>query len=86
MSIKETAHVRGVKPRTILSHIKECIDADTISRSEIVHCATGNEVAIATIHRVCAELGTEKLKPIFEHFDGSYSYDTIQLAVLLFEQ
>src|SRR3989344_3820704 len=39
-----------------------------------------------SIHETFEKLGADKLKPVYEHHEGLYSYDTLRLARLLFNK
>lgn len=85
MTLAEIAAKRGLKAQTIIAHVQKLLDEGPMSRSDIGPLAAGEEEAISIIHEAFRELGTETLKPIFEHFNGAYPYDTIRLALLLYD-
>lgn len=81
-TIEEIAEIRTLKTDTILSHLgkryashKDVNLEDHISKEEIK--------AIEPLHKTYQE--GNALKPIFEHFNGQYSYGKLRLAMHIIE-
>ncbi|MBI5220687.1 MAG: AAA family ATPase [Candidatus Liptonbacteria bacterium] len=83
-TVEEAARAQGRKPATIIQHIEELLVLEKISRSDIAHLAKGKEKVVAEIQNALRELGAERLKPIYDRFEGRVPYETIRLARLLF--
>lgn len=85
-SVEETAKILGLKPDTVITHIEKLLAQNKINRSDFSHIAEGKEKVIKKIHEAFQELSAELLKPIFDRFNGQFSYTTIKIARLLFEK
>ncbi|MDB5187724.1 MAG: ATPase [Candidatus Kaiserbacteria bacterium] len=83
-SIQEVADMRTLSPTTIVGHIRELYmqgDLDKKDIQELVSPALAeyfDEVAA-----IFETQGTEKLAPIFNHFQGALSYEDLHIARLL---
>lgn len=84
-TIDEAASLQNKKSDTIINHIEELLALGKLSCSNISHLLKGKENIIAEIHDVFEKLGIERLKPIYDHFNGRFSYTTIRLAKLFFK-
>lgn len=85
-NIKEIAEIRGIKNSTIIDHITLLFEFGKIDKNDLSILMPKNssdENVIKSIQNALKTIGNEKLKPIFEHFEGQYSYDAIKLAKLL---
>lgn len=86
-TINEIAEERGLKERTIFDHIEELVKTKDIQRDDLTRLVTPALArAIPKIHALFKELDTDKLTPVFEEFDGLYSYDDIRLARMLIDK
>lgn len=88
-SVSEIAASRNLKASTIIDHIYDLLFAKKIDESRIAHLAPRDEKGRAdmfSIHETFEKLGADKLKPVYEHHEGLYSYDTLRLARLLFNK
>ncbi len=77
-SIEQIAEQRAFKASTIYQHISEGIETRQIELAEVIKLA---EAEIKQIEEQFLELATEEqhtLKPIFDVFDGEYSYDILR--------
>ncbi len=84
-SIEEIASEQNLTQGTIIKHLEELKEKGSVSVSDVSHIAGNCADDISEIQEVMRELGPGPYKPIFEHFEGRHSYDTIRLARLLFE-
>lgn len=84
-SIQEIAQERGLTETTVLSHIQKLYMTEHINPTDIEPLMS-RELArcLPNIHAAFGELGLERLKPVFEKFEGVYSYDDLQLARMLY--
>lgn len=83
-SIEEVAKRRGKSAGTILKHLEILLSLKKLYPEDVRHLMRINEKMIAEVHAAFRALGAERMKPVFEHFEGRVSYDTIHLARLLF--
>lgn len=84
-SIEETAKILGIKPDTIITHIEKLLAQNKIKLSDFSHISVGKVKVIEKIHEAFIILGAERLKPIYDKFNGQFSYTTIKIARLLFD-
>jgi ATP-dependent DNA helicase RecQ len=78
LSIEQIAEQRALKPSTIYEHLSQGIEARQIELNEVINLT---EEEIKQIEDKFLELPTEQqhtLKPIFDAFDGEYSYDILR--------
>ncbi|MFA6463860.1 MAG: helix-turn-helix domain-containing protein [Candidatus Paceibacterota bacterium] len=84
-TMKEIAKARKLKERTIFDHIEHLFDKKEISREEIMKLARPKlKKSLPQINKVFEKIGKEKLTPVFEKFEGEYSYDDLRIARMLF--
>ena len=82
--IPEIARIRELNPSTIFSHVDKLYQLKRIGREEIEPFVSIQlKDALPIIHAAFTELGLERLKPVFEKFEGLYSYDDLHLARML---
>lgn len=82
-TIGEIARTRGMSVGTIASHLENLALEGAIRAHEVAHLRPATEGAkkqYDTVIAAIAKIGDEKLKPIYEHLKGVYSYDDIKLA------
>lgn len=82
-TIAAVAKMRGRTEGTILEHLESLRTLGKLPVQDIVHLARGFEHAVAEIHDAFRELNTNRLSPVFEKFNGAYSYDKLRIARLL---
>ena len=83
-TINEIAEERGLKSRTVFDHIEELLKTGKIRPTELSRLISPKLAkALPKIHALFSELDTDKLTPVFEEFDGLFSYDDIRLARML---
>jgi ATP-dependent DNA helicase RecQ len=78
LSIEQIAEQRALKPSTIYEHLSQGIEARQIELNQVINLT---EEEIKEIEDKFLELPTEQqhtLKPIFDAFDGEYSYDILR--------
>ncbi|MBI5614263.1 helix-turn-helix domain-containing protein, partial [Candidatus Gottesmanbacteria bacterium] len=83
-TIAAVAKIRGRTEGTILEHLETLRTLGKLPIQDIAHLARGSEQAITKIHAAFRQLNTERLSPVFEKFNGIYSYDELRIARLLF--
>lgn len=84
-SIEEVAKKRGMSHDTIIKHLEILFSLEKLYPEDVRHLLLANEKTIFEIHAAFRALGSERLKPIFEHLAGRIPYDTIRLARVLFQ-
>jgi hypothetical protein len=84
-SVKAVASERGLVPTTIVSHIEELFESGKLVRDDIRHLASGTLKDLEVLQNELRKDEKMKLKPVFERFDGKYSYEDIRVARLLLE-
>jgi len=77
LSIEAIAQERNLRVSTISSHLVELISAgESINLDQII-----SPERQQAIRGAIALVGAERLKPIWEHLEGNYSYEEIRLVV-----
>jgi hypothetical protein len=82
-TLEEIARARGMSAGTICSHLEELVKQGVITSEHIAHLhpkTSAEKDRHAAIADAIAALGADKLKPLYEHLGGMYSYDDIKLA------
>jgi len=82
-TLEEIARARGMSVGTICSHLEQLVEQGIITADHIAHLhpkTPAEKDRYAAIADAIAALGAEKLKPIYEHLNGVYSYDDIKLV------
>jgi ATP-dependent DNA helicase PIF1 len=82
LDIHQVANERSRTVFTIFEHLEEARTHGVLPLPKLKHLIDGKEADIARIQAVLKTKDNDLLKPIFEHFDGEYDYDTIRLARL----
>lgn len=77
LSLEAIAQQRNLKVSTISSHLAELISEGKSINLDPIISPERQQVIRGAIEL----LGIEKLKPIWEHLEGSYSYEEIRLVV-----
>lgn len=80
-SVAAIAKERGVAESTIWSHIEQLIAERAITVGDIDHLLDGEWVTIwPEIQAAIESVGSEKLKPIYEHLNERHDYTVIRLG------
>lgn len=82
-TIPEVAKIRNQTEGTILKHLESLRTLGKLPIQDIAHLVRGFEDAVAGIHDAFRELDTDRLSPVFEKFNGAYSYGELRIARLL---
>lgn len=84
MDIAQIAKARSFSTNTILSHIEHLVKTKIIEKEVLARIVPSNMYnAIPKIHTIFKKLDTEKLTPVFEFFNGEYSYDELKIAKIM---
>ncbi len=82
--ISEIAEARKLTEATIFGHIEELVEKGKISKASLSRLLNAQlSKALPAIQGVFKKLDTNKLTPVFENFDGKYSYDDIRIARIM---
>lgn len=85
-TIAEIAEERNLTQTTILGHIEKLAGKGQIKDSELYRLITTElEDILPAIRAAFAELGADRLAPVFEKFQGRHSYSTLRIARILFQ-
>ncbi len=83
----QIAKERKISGTTVWSHLEKLAEEGELSRQQLeaLGDAFSNwDEAYAELHNYIDDLGTEKLKPIFEAAGEKYDYDMIRLARMMY--
>lgn len=84
LTLSDISFRRGVKPGTIIDHLDHLIETRFVSKEQLLDlCDKELGDNIPTIKQAFLDLGSEKLKPVFESFKGRFSYDELKLVRLI---
>ena len=83
-TIAEVSQIRGRTEGTIIEHLEDLKAMDKLPSDQIAHLKTeAGDRAVNEIQNVFIQLGVERLKPVYDYFEGRHSYTSIRLARLL---
>ena len=86
-TVSQIAKMRKFTEGTILSHIEKLVLKGKINRVDLSHILTPVlKNSLSKIHAMFRELDTDRLSPVFEKFNGVYSYEELRLARLLINE
>jgi ATP-dependent exoDNAse (exonuclease V) alpha subunit len=85
-NISDIIASRSLTEATILTHLEKLRERDDISPGDIGHLLADRQTLVQDIHIAMRRFGTKPLKPVFDHFNGDISYETLRLARLMFEE
>ena len=81
MTIGEIAKVRKISEKTVIGHIEDLAKRGKMKEEELLRVLSDKARAdLRLIQKAFKDLKTEMLTPIFEHFQGRYSYDDLRFA------
>lgn len=82
--VYQIADERALSAKTIWGHIEELIEDGKIVYPDMNRLITKEiKKSMPEISKAFKKLDTDKLSPVFEHFDGKYSYDDIRVVRML---
>ena len=83
----QIAKMRKFTEGTILSHIEKLVLKDKIKQADLSRILTPSlKNSFPKIHSAFRELDTDKLSPVFEKFNGEYSYEELRIARILLDK
>lgn len=83
LSLADIAKMRHLKEGTIIQHIETLIEAGTCP--DITHLKPSDDI-YREIEAAYKKIGSAALSPIFRHFAGKYSYDTLRFVRIFMRQ
>ena len=78
--IERIAKHQGLTPGTVINHLEKMIDAG--ERLDLEYLKLPRD-RFEAMNKAFAEVGDEKLKPVFEYLKGKYDYDELRLVRVL---
>jgi ATP-dependent DNA helicase RecQ len=78
--LQRMAKNQDIPPSTVINHIEKMLDAGEPVDFEYLKLPRDRFEAMK---KAFTDLGDEKLKPVFDHLKGKYSYDELKLARVL---
>lgn len=85
-TIREAAASRERTIGTILDHLIEAQALGKIPQELLARIKADEKELTARVHPVMKKLGGKILRPIFDHFEGDYTFDDLKIAQWLFNQ
>lgn len=85
LDLKSIAEKRGMTVGTIIKHLEKLFFQKRIDSQALQSLVPIDDKKLSKICQAFDILGSEHLKPVFESFNGKYSYDGIRLARLLYQ-
>lgn len=86
-SVTSIAKERSLSTTTIWGHVEQLIAEESIEEvtiKSLISTVPNWNTTYQVLSRIMEEVGTEKLKPIYEAADEQYDYDIIRLARALY--
>ncbi len=84
-SIADVAKERERTIGTILDHIIEAQSLGKLPDEVFVKIKAFHKPLTTEVHPIMKKLGPKILRPVYDHFEGEYSYDDLKIAQWLFE-
>lgn len=86
-TVTAIAKERKMTENTIWSHLEKLVDEGVLSVDDLAHLKTSDYEAVAAqLVAAMDAVGTEKLKPVYEHCNEEVGYDLIRLGRILYTQ
>ncbi len=86
-TILQIAKVRRLKEHTIFNHIEKLVVTEKINRADLSRLLIFSLArSLPKIHTAFRELNTDRLSPVFEKFNGTYSYDELRIARMMLNE
>jgi len=73
------ASLYNIKESTVISNLEEFLTEGHLLNREIDISGKISSQEFAEVVKVIDNMGSDRLKPIFEHFNGKYNYDLLRL-------
>lgn len=86
-TILQIAKARRLKEHTIFDHIEKLVLTGKINRADLPRLLTPSLTrSLNTIHNAFNKLNTDRLSPVFEKFNGAFSYDELRIARIMLKE
>lgn len=83
-NIVQIAKIRKLSEKTILGHIEDLVKNGKIKQADLARILPSNlRSDLVKIQTIFKKLDNGRLAPVFEHFDGRYSYDELRLVRMM---
>lgn len=85
-TIKQIAEIRNLSENTILSHIEKLVANKKVSRADLMAIISVDLLLnLPLIHQEFKKYEDDRLTPIFEFFNGRYSYEELKIARMMID-
>jgi hypothetical protein len=82
--VYEIADARGISAKTVWTHIEELVGERKITHPALRRIMTpAITKMLPEVSKAFKKLDTDKLTPVFDHFNGKYSFDDIRIVRML---
>lgn len=79
--IDEVAQIKNISVATVIDHVYKLACAHKLTKIQIARLVERlDNDDIKKIEKAFEKIGTEKLTPVFEYFNGQYSFDDLKLV------
>jgi ATP-dependent DNA helicase RecQ len=72
------AQTRGLKQETVYNHLAKHLEMGAVALEEVVALSAAEIQAIEAVILALPEIQRNALKPVYEHFEGAYSYEILR--------
>jgi ATP-dependent DNA helicase RecQ len=77
-SIEKIAQTRSLKQETVYNHLAKHLEIGTVTLDEVLALSAAEIQAIETGILALSEVQRNALKPVYEYFEGAYSYEILR--------
>ncbi len=77
-SIEKIAQTRGLKQETVYNHLAKHLEVGAVALEEVVTLSVAEIQNIEAVILALPEAQRNALKPVYEHFEGAYSYEILR--------
>ena len=77
-SVEKIAMSRNLKADTVYNHLTKYLESGAIELAEVVDLPTTEINAVTAVLKSLSHEQKQALKPVFEHFNGQYSYGLLR--------
>ncbi len=81
-TVLEVAELRGLSDKTIFSHLEAAKAVNQLPLNKLEHLISDVIDDLPRIHKAFSRQTTDFLKPVFEEFNGEFSYESLRCARL----
>jgi ATP-dependent DNA helicase RecQ len=77
-SVEQIAQKRGIKDETVYNHLAKNLEMGSVRLDEVLPLSTQETREIEAVLLDLPEAQRNALKPVYEHFEGAYSYGILR--------